>query len=107
MSIQLQEVIQNIVSKIVSMLLYECLVEGSPESNLGVLKWHLSGPFSSPKACHYKAIYDVGTFILSHGPLVKTQEAGTYYLKYNGLEITKCSYEYYKLRVVSRHLNLI
>ena len=55
--------------------------------------------------CHYKAISEVGTFILLNGLFVKTQEAGTVYVKCNGLGKRKRSYEYYE--IFSKHLNLI
>ena len=80
-------------------------VPGSLESNLEILRQKLSNPCTSTKASHYKAICDVGTLILLHGPLVKTQEAGKVYLKCKGLNTRKSSCEYYE--IFSRHLNII
>ena len=81
-------------------------VQGTLENNLKNLHKTLSDPAcSNAKACHYKAISEVGTFILLNGPLVKTQEAGTVYLKCKGLGKRKRSCEYYE--IFSKHLNLI
>ena len=81
-------------------------VQGTLENNLENLHKTLSDQAcSNAKACHYKAISEVGTFILLNGPLVKTQEAGTVYLKCKGLDKRKRSCEYYE--IFSKHLNLI
>ena len=57
-------------------------IQGTLENNLENLHKILSDPAcSNAKACHYKAISEVGNFILLNGPFVKTQEAGTVYVK--------------------------
>lgn len=44
-----------------------------------------------------EAIIKVGNFILSHGPVVKTQEAGNLYIQHKGLVTKKPSMEHYEL----------
>ena len=44
-------------------------------------------------------------FILSNGPVVKTQEAGSLYIKHKGLMTKKPSMEYYEL--FCKYLNVV
>ena len=57
-------------------------VSGTLASNLERLQELLPDPhLTAENALHYKAISEVGTFILENGPLVKTHLAGDIYLK--------------------------
>ena len=41
---------------------------------------------SSTTASHYRALYEVGEYILHNGPLIKTQDVGKVYLNAKGLQ---------------------
>lgn len=78
-------------------------VQGSLEDNLKGLEQKVMCP--STKTLHYKAVCEVGNYILLNGPLVKAQQAGEIYLKSKNLQAKTMSSEYYE--IFSKHLNLI
>ena len=80
-------------------------VQGSLENDLNVLEQKVMCPSTATKTLHYKAICEVGNYILLNGPLVKTQQAGAINLKSKNLQAKKMSSEYYE--IFSKHLNLI
>ena len=80
-------------------------VQGRLENNLKVLEQKVMCPSTAIKNLHYKAICEVGNYILLNGPLVKTQKAGDIYLKSKNLQAKKMTSEYYE--IFSKHLNLI
>ena len=53
---------------------------------------------------HTEALISVGKFILDHGPLVKTQDAGEVYKSKKGLVAIRNSVELYE--AFCKHLNL-
>ena len=80
-------------------------VQGTLEDNLKTLEQKMNTHCRSTKTVHYKAICEVGNYILLNGPLVKTQQAGEIYLKSKHLQTKKMSSEYYE--IFSKHLNLV
>lgn len=60
---------------------------------------------TSSKLSHLQAIYEVGKFILSTGPIVVTHKAAEIYMHAKGLTNGKLSSEFYEM--VSKYLNII
>lgn len=77
-------------------------VQGTLDDNLKTLEQRINTHCRSTKTVHYKAICEVGNYILLNGPLVKTQQAGEIYLKSKRLQMSS---EYYE--IFSKHLNLV
>ena len=80
-------------------------VRGGLAENLESLKSMSQAQSNSDKMQHLQAIINVGTFLLSNGPVVKTQDAGEIYMKYKGLVTKKPSMEYYE--VFCKYLNVV
>ena len=80
-------------------------VRGGLAENLESLKSMSQAQSNSDKMQHLQAIINVGTFLLSNGPVVKTQDASEIHMKYKGLVTKKPSMEYYE--VFCKYLNVV
>ena len=72
--------------------------------NINSLMLKIEQLSDGPRQSHLRAILAVGRFIVLHGPLVNTQDAGQCYMKEKNLNEKKTSMEFYE--IFSKHLNL-
>ena len=80
-------------------------VNGSLETNCEALREKLKLSLNNSSTIHYRAILEVADYIILHGHLIKTQQAGQVYLDSKGLKVKKTSCEFYE--IFAKHLNLI
>ena len=77
-------------------------VTGSLESNITSLYSQIS---CGTNTLHLKAVYEVGKYILSCGPLVATQDAAKLYMDVKHSKSRKQSGDLYE--ILSKHLNIV
>lgn len=87
------------------LLINRCKIQGSLEDNLERLTAQVQNESNREKRRHLEAMLEVGAFILSKGPVVRTQDAGLVYMQYKELTVKKTSMEYYEL--FCKYMNIV